>query len=246
MFFLAPMALSVEAKPVKVKGISAPEVKEMLESGLAVLVHVLSKTEYEMQHIPDSINIPIINMKTTNALPRDKTTPLIFYGMGKKLPYSVQAAGIAVEKGYTDVYRFSGGIPEWRKFNYPMLINTNWQRIKVKKIPPKDFAKLINSENFFILDVRPLDFKKETSLIEGSVLCPLVCLSDRYHEIPKGQSVVITDWAMKQSPVAAKFLITKGYTVAGILKGGIKRWESHKLPLEARKPLSSRNENPAH
>ena len=252
MIFLVPVALSAKAEPGKIKKISAPEVKEMLESGQAVLVNVLSGTEYEMQHIPDSINIPIIHIKTTTALPRDKTTPLIFYCMGKRLPYSVRAARIAAEKGYTNVYVFAGGIPEWRKFNYPMVINPTWQKIKVKKIPPKDLAKLINSENFFILDVRPLNFKKNTSFIKGSVLCPLVCLADRYHEIPKGQSIIITDWAMKQSPVAAKFLITKGYTVAGILKGGIERWESDKLPVEARKPmaklmpLSSRNNDPVH
>ena len=120
-----------------------------------------------------------------------------------------------------------------------MIINPTWQKIKVKKIPPKDFAKLVNSENFFILDVRPLSFKKNASFIKGSVLCPLVYLAERYHEIPKGQPIIITDWAMKQSPVAAKFLIAKGYTVVGVLKGGIERWERDKLPVEARKPLAT-------
>ena len=84
MFFLTLMAVSTEAESQKIKEISAPEVKNMLETGQAVLVHVLSETEYEMQHIPGSINIPIIHMKTTNALPRDKATPLIFYCMGKR------------------------------------------------------------------------------------------------------------------------------------------------------------------
>jgi rhodanese-related sulfurtransferase len=84
MIFLTPMALSAEAGSQKIKEISAPEVKNMLESGQAVLVHVLSRTEYEIQHIPDSINIPMIDVKTTNALPRDKTAPLIFYCMGKR------------------------------------------------------------------------------------------------------------------------------------------------------------------
>ncbi|MBT3258473.1 MAG: rhodanese-like domain-containing protein [Deltaproteobacteria bacterium] len=84
MFFLTPMTVSAEAESQKIKGISAPEVKNMIESGQAILVHVLSRTEYEMQHIPDSINIPIIDLKTANALPRDKTAPLIFYCMGKR------------------------------------------------------------------------------------------------------------------------------------------------------------------
>jgi len=117
-----------------------------------------------------------------------------------------------------------------------MVINPTWQKIRVKKIPPKDLEKLIRNENFSILDVRILNKNGNGSFIKGSVSCPLVFLADRYHEIPKAQPIVITDWAMKQSPVAAKFLISKGYSVAGVLKGGTERWESDKLPVEARNP----------
>lgn len=123
-------------------------------------------------------------------------------------------------------------------FNYPMFINPTWQKIKVKKIPPKDLANRMRNENLFILDVRPLNFTRNTSFIKGSILCPLVFLEAQYREIPMEQSIVITDWAMKQSPVAAKFLIAKGYQVVGVLKGGIERWESEKLPVEGRKPLT--------
>ena len=84
LFLLASVALVSAADTKKIKEISAPEVKNLAENGQAVLIHVLSKTEYEMQHIPDSINIPIIDMKTTTDLPRNKATPLIFYCMGKR------------------------------------------------------------------------------------------------------------------------------------------------------------------
>ena len=84
VFLLALMVVSAEAESEKFKEISAPEVKNMIEGGRTVVVHVLSETEYEMQHIPGSINIPVIDMETTNALPRDKTTPLVFYCMGKR------------------------------------------------------------------------------------------------------------------------------------------------------------------
>ncbi len=84
MFFLPLMAVSAETASEKFTEISAPEVKNMAESGRAVVVHVLSGTEYEMQHIPGSINIPITHLETTDALPRDKSTPLVFYCMGKR------------------------------------------------------------------------------------------------------------------------------------------------------------------
>jgi hypothetical protein len=83
ILFLILLTASAEGASEKIKEISAPEVKDMLEKSQAVLVHTLSKTEFEMQHIPDSINIPINVMETTKAFPGDKAVPLIFYGMGK-------------------------------------------------------------------------------------------------------------------------------------------------------------------
>lgn len=64
--------------------ITAPVVKTMIESRNAVVVNVLSSMEHEMQHIKGSINIPIIEMETTDRLPENKATPLIFYCMGTR------------------------------------------------------------------------------------------------------------------------------------------------------------------
>jgi rhodanese-related sulfurtransferase len=64
--------------------ITAPEVKDAVDTGWAVVIHVLSEIEFNIQHIPKSINIPITQMRTTNKLPPDKNTPLIFYCMGKR------------------------------------------------------------------------------------------------------------------------------------------------------------------
>jgi rhodanese-related sulfurtransferase len=64
------------------KNLTAPEVKNMVEQGNALLIHVLSEIEFEMQHIPRSINIPVIHMETTDKLPTEKDKPLIFYCMG--------------------------------------------------------------------------------------------------------------------------------------------------------------------
>jgi rhodanese-related sulfurtransferase len=134
--------------------------------------------------------------------------------------------------GYASVWAFVGGIPEWRKFNYPMNIDKTWQEISIRKIVPNELGRIMKEKDFYILDVRPLDFDLNRSFIKGSFLCPLVYLSERYTEIPKDREIVVTDWAMKQSPVAAKFLQVKGYPVYGVLKGGIERWKAEKLPVE--------------
>ncbi len=82
IFLFGGMVGSARAESKPYKDITAPEVKAMMEEGKAVLVHSLSVIEFEIQHIPGSINIPIIKMKTTDKLPKDKDIPLIFYCMG--------------------------------------------------------------------------------------------------------------------------------------------------------------------
>ncbi len=132
------------------------------------------------------------------------------------------------------MYRFTGGVPEWRYFNYPILTNQEWTTIKVRKISPDTFAALAASNRFFVLDVRPLEFSSNNSFIKEAVHCPLVYLEKYYHEIPDNCKIIIADWAMISATNAAKFLISKGYTVKGVLKGGIERWISEKKPVETR------------
>lgn len=143
-----------------------------------------------------------------------------------------------MKRGYEKVFAFVGGIPEWRKFNYPMTIDQVWQVIRVNRISPAELNERMKREELFILDVRPLNFTKNTSFIQGATLLPLLFLADRYTEIPRDRPIVITDWAMKQSPVASKFLTVKGYPVLGVLRGGLERWEEERFPVEKRQPTT--------
>lgn len=107
----------------------------------------------------------------------------------------------------------------------------------MEKIAPQKFKDLIEKDkSVYILDVRPIKYERDSSFIIGARHCPLVFLADKYQEIPKGPGIVITDWAMKQSVSAAKFLILKGYPILGVLKGGMERWKDSKYPVEQRVP----------
>ncbi|ETR72923.1 MAG: hypothetical protein OMM_07261 [Candidatus Magnetoglobus multicellularis str. Araruama] len=65
------------------KDISAPEVKNLLDNGKALAIHVLSSFEYDIQHIENSINIPVNKiMAQKDKLPKDQSFPVIFYCMG--------------------------------------------------------------------------------------------------------------------------------------------------------------------
>jgi len=78
--------VNLYANEIKVcKDISAPEVKHMLMHDNALVVHVMSSFEYDIQHIEKSINIPINKiMEQQDKLPKDKSFPIIFYCMGKR------------------------------------------------------------------------------------------------------------------------------------------------------------------
>lgn len=213
------------AQSVPYKRISAPEVKYLLEKDNVLLVNVLSKISYDMQHIPNSIHIDITEIETSDLLPVDKSTTLIFHCMGKQCPLSERACKKAVKRGYSNIYWFVGGIPEWYKHNYPMNTNKDMMNIKIKKYSPKKVSSLVNKEPVVIIDVRPKEFPKFTSFIKDSRHIPLNVLHKQYTSINKEDKLIIVDAYMKQSQTAAKFLTANGFNVMGILKGGVARWE---------------------
>ncbi len=80
LLFFVPNTLALETQYHK---ITAPEVKGMMKTDNVLIINTLSKLEFEMQHIPGSINIPINTLQTPDILPEDKSTPLIFYCMAR-------------------------------------------------------------------------------------------------------------------------------------------------------------------
>ncbi len=54
------------------------------------------------------------------------------------------------------MFSFVGGIPEWRKFNYPMFVSKEYQKIRVKKLAPQKFKKFIEDKHPYILIITDL------------------------------------------------------------------------------------------
>lgn len=93
----------------------------------------------------------------------------------------------------------------------------------------------MEQKNVFVLDVRPQNFAKGPKFIPGAYHCPMLDITDRINEFPKDKPLIISDWAMKQSLLAAKYLMANGFTnVIGVIKGGIERWVQEGLPTEER------------
>ncbi len=60
--------------------ISTSDLKNKLDAKEKfLLVNALSDIEFDLSHIPGSINIPAGEIKTTDKLPKDKETLIVFY-----------------------------------------------------------------------------------------------------------------------------------------------------------------------
>lgn len=228
------------ADPYKV--VTAPEVKKMREEG-KLIVHTLSRIEYEVQHIPGSINIPFNEISSTNKLPAEKAVPVVFYCAAPECYYSRLASISAAEMGYKNVYWFEGGIAEWRKMQYDMNVNKDMIDIEVPMLAPAEFKALAEKNpRVFILDAQPslTDLERLhagnknpfAKKIKGtSATIPVVELDRKLAKIPKDREILIFDTFMKQAPIAAKYLKFQGFKVVGVLKGGINRWIEEGLPV---------------
>ena len=230
-------ASSAKEIPDGVSVITAPEVRQLMSAEKPLLVHTLSRIEFQMQHIPGSINIPVDEVTDSPLLPKEKNAKIIFYCNGQACPYSKRASVTAVKRGYKDVAWFRGGILEWRKFQYEMFVDQQLRAIDVTKLSPKDFKKKSQGD-VVVLDVRPQwwrQSKEKAGVIVGTnKMIPLLKLDKRLIELPKDKPILIVDRLMRQSIHAAKYLSQNGFNVVGVLKGGSKRWGKEGLPYLAK------------
>jgi rhodanese-related sulfurtransferase len=95
--------------------VSAEEVRTwMMGKRPVVLIDTRMFEEYQQAHLPGAISIPADTMKGEAAkLPKDKTTPIIFYCRGLGCTLSRMAAGSAVEMGYSSLMIYQAGMPDW-------------------------------------------------------------------------------------------------------------------------------------
>jgi rhodanese-related sulfurtransferase/ABC-type phosphate/phosphonate transport system substrate-binding protein len=108
-----------------VKRVRASEVKQLIAEK-AVMVDVRSEKEYNEGHIPGAILVPYAEKSLKDAAfdpsvdsfsgvdKLDKNKPVIFACNGAECWKSYKAAKAAVARGFTTVYWFRGGLPEWK------------------------------------------------------------------------------------------------------------------------------------
>lgn len=92
-----------------IQTLTPAQVQTMLEQQSAILIDVRSEAEYEQQHIPNALNIPLDQLsRITDMIAFDEAV-ILYCRSGSR---SAQAATQLRSMGYTNIYDL-GGIQDW-------------------------------------------------------------------------------------------------------------------------------------
>ncbi|MBN2090785.1 rhodanese-like domain-containing protein [candidate division KSB1 bacterium] len=189
-----------------------------------LVIDTLSPLEYRECSIINSINIPYEKLATTDKLPPDLETRLVFYCCSEICSISKKAAEIAINKGYKHVFVLNGGLPAWKMADYPTTMIKKVTRSYVLSLKPEKLKKYMEEKkDLLLVDIQPPDFFAKNHL-PNSMNIPFADLEDRYHELPLNKTIIIIDNVGHRSFLAAKFLKMKGFKNVWRLFGGIKGW----------------------
>ena len=135
--------------------------------------------------------------------------------------------------GYTNVFVYNEGLPEWIKRGYPADLKKVYPAIEVPVISAADLKAMMDrKDKIFILDIRDEDDLKAGTL-KGAKTIDLEVLDANLAQVPKGRKIVIMDLHGKQTNMAGRFLASKGYEDLVRLDGGfVSGWLKAGYPAE--------------
>lgn len=110
-------------KNQKIKFISKEDLFEMMENKEKfTLVEVLAKEEYEKEHLPFAVSIPVNELETLSPrLLPDKNARIVVYCSSFICTASTGAARKLQSLGYRDILDYKGGKEDWRTAGLPLI-----------------------------------------------------------------------------------------------------------------------------
>lgn len=115
----ATVATQAEALPMP---IALAQVKELHDAGQAVLVDARSGASFAKEHIAGAVSFPLEEASRQQAPQLSgvaKDGVVIAYCNGFSCHDSMELGKLLIKAGYSSVYVFEGGLPEWRDAGFP-------------------------------------------------------------------------------------------------------------------------------
>ncbi len=191
---------------------------QMLRKDPKVRVYdVRPPMKYKMGHVPDAGLIPAPAFdKFVGKLPEDKTTQIIFYGVGGCLSPTALMKTKAL--GYTDVRIYTGGFPDWSKHEFG-VVAVDWLKMaQTKGIP------------HVLIDLRP-DSEVVQGHIKGAVAIEYGKLEDSRELFPERKNAPIIFYG-NQSEKAAALAVSWGYRAVRVLPLSFAQWQDRGNPVQ--------------
>jgi rhodanese-related sulfurtransferase len=100
-------------------GIDRSRLQELVDAG-AQLVEVLPRDEYEDEHLPGAINIPLKELDRETAQQLERSRAVIVYCYDFQCDMSPRAAWRLETLGFSEVYDYEAGKADWGSFGLPL------------------------------------------------------------------------------------------------------------------------------
>ena len=98
---------------------SSTELFQRIEKGEDfVLIDVLSSDEFQKEHIPGAINIPLSELRQRAKRDLSRNQRIVVYGRNHDDDSSTQASNLLEELGFRKVSDFDGGLSAWKKAGF--------------------------------------------------------------------------------------------------------------------------------
>jgi len=198
----------------------------MAEGKRPLLVNTMSEIECRDHSIAGSLCIPTEEFEERiGEMVPDKGLMLVLYCESEASRKSREAADMASRQGYQDVRVLEGGMPAWKIAGYQTVSVERIPRRAVPSMkPPALRNRMVDNQDSLLVDIRSeKEFRKEH--IEGAVNLPMYQMHRRWRELPFDRPLILVDSRGFRSPLAASYLIAKGYTVERLF-GGMASWKA--------------------
>lgn len=213
--------------------ISAADLQQKLKSKENIaIIDTRSNDEFQLEHIIDSINIPLAELAESKI---DAKADGLIVILASDISQNAEAIKVMERKGFQNVVALSGAITAWKSANGKTI---SWgdptsfvNQSKVTFISPEDLKKRLDEKiPVFILDVRKTG--SFSPHIPGAVNIPFGSLEKRRNEIPINKEVVVCGETELQEFQAGVQLYDLDIISGSVLKGGFPGWKEKGYPLE--------------
>ncbi len=98
---------------------SSTELHQRIEKGEDfVLIDVLDPEDFEREHIPNALNMPLADLRDRAMSDLSKNQRIVVYGTNHDDPASNDAAAVLEDLGFRKVADFDGGLNAWKKAGF--------------------------------------------------------------------------------------------------------------------------------